>query len=679
MPETRHSVCALDCPDCCAIKLTVDATGHATRIQGDPAHPITKGFLCAKVSRYLDRQYHADRLLYPMKRTGPKGSGEFTRISWDEALDTVSGRLRLIATEYGSESVLPYSYGGNLGYLNGSGMDRRFFHRLGASQLDRTICASAGSAGLMQAYGARKGLDPELFAQSKLIIAWGANVMGTNVHLWPFIVEARRQGAQFYTIDPIRNRTGHLSDRHFFVNPGSDLALALGMLHVIFREGLEDRDYMERYTENAESLRAQASPYTPDRTSELTGIAAEDIVFLARAYATTKPAAIRTNYGVQRSQWGATAVRMLCLLPVVCGHWRLPGGGLQLSTSGGFDINREALERPDFMMRALGRPARMINMSALADALSEPLDPPVKALFVYNSNPAGIAPDQNRIRPALLSDELFTVVSEQFMTDTAQYADILLPATTFLENEDLYFAYGHYYLQHAKPALAAPGECKSNHEMFSLLGQRMGFGELAFHDSPEQIIRDVLAQGGPHVREITYEQLTREHSVRVHVPTPFLPYAEGGFQTSTGKVNLHVETEYAPPVESRLGDETLRSRYPLELVSSKLDDGMNSTFGHRAALDQEAAILRVHPGDAAARQIVSGDEVELFNERGRVRLTAQISPDVHAGVVAARGLSWTRNRADRTSINVLTGTRLTDFGGGATFYNCLVELKKCDA
>ena len=462
MPEVRRSVCALDCPDACSLLVEIDGDERATKLRGNPAHPITRGFLCGKVARYLEREYHPERLLYPQRRVGAKGEGRFERITWDEALDETAHRLGEISARYGSEAILPYSYAGTMGLLNGAGMDRRFFHRLGASRLDRTICSAAGGEALMRSQGAKLGTEPEQFAHSKLIIAWGANVLGTNVHLWPFIVEARRKGAKFYVIDPVRTRTGKAADRHFAIYPGSDPALALGLIHVILREGRQDRDYLAQYANGFAELEQLALEYPPEKAAALTGIAAEDIETLAREYATIRPAAIRLNYGVQRSERGGSAVRAIAALPVLTGSWRELGGGLQLTTSGAFELNRAALERPDLQWSGpLGRQARPVNMSELGSALTTLNEPPVQALVVYNSNPAAVAPHQNKVLAGLRRSDLFTVVLEHFQTDTADFADLLLPATTFLEHTDLYLAYGHYYLQLARPALPAPCVCPS--------------------------------------------------------------------------------------------------------------------------------------------------------------------------------------------------------------------------
>jgi anaerobic selenocysteine-containing dehydrogenase len=682
MMAVRSSVCALDCPDCCSLLINVE-DGKGTKLRGNPDHPITRGFLCGKVAQYLEREYSRERLLYPQRRAGAKGEGRFERISWDEALDAIASRLQGIAAEFGSEAILPYSYCGTMGYLQSSGMDRRFFHRVGASRLDRTICASAGTAGLNEALGCRLATEPEQFRQSKLIIAWGANIHGTNVHLWPFIVEARRQGARFYTIDPVLTRTARLADKHFFINPGSDLALALGLMHVIFAEGLEDRDYIDRYTSGVGSLRARVAAYPPERVAQLTGIARHDIVALAREYAATRPAAIRVNYGVQRSERGGRGIQAIALLPAVTGQWRHAGGGLQLSTSSAFAVNRERLERPDLQQRALGRPARLVNMSVLGQALNELNDPPVKALVVYNSNPAAIAPYQNKVLRGLRRDDLFVVVLEQFQTDTADYADIVLPATTFLEHTDVYLAYGHYHLQLARPALPAPGECKSNVEVFRLLASRMGFDDPCLEETEDEMIRALLDSPHPYLQGITLERLDREKSVRLNVSAPgtaFLPFAEGGFQTESGRCNLNADgLDYQPPIESRHGRGELTTRYPLELVSSKNDDSMNSTFGNRDDVDAQTAVLLIHPRDADARGIVDGDAVAVFNERGRCSLTARVAPVVHRGVVRAPSVRWNKRSSESHGINVLTSDRLTDIGGGPVFYNCLVEVQKRDA
>ena len=671
--QVRHSVCALDCPDACSLLVNVEDE-TASKLRGNPDHPVTRGFLCGKVAQYLEREYSPQRLLYPHTRIGKKGEGKFTRIGWDEALETIAQKLSGIAGQFGPESILPYSYAGTMGLLNFGGMDRRFFHRLGASRLDRTICSAASAAALTATLGNRYSTEPEQFPHAKLVVAWGANIHGTNVHLWPFIVEARRKGAKLIVIDPVRTRTAALADRHLRINPGSDLALAFGLMHVIIGENLHDTGYLAKFTNGFEALAERARAYDPERVAGLTGIAKEDIIQLAREYATVRPAVIRANLGVQRSERGGNAVRAIAALPALIGSWKEIGGGLQFSTSHAFQFNRKALEMPE-----LGLPARTVNMSQLGSALTTLDDPPVKAIVVYNSNPAAVAPDQNRVLKGFQREDLFTVVLEQFQTDTADYADVLLPATTFLEHTDLYLAYGHYHLQLARPAVAAPGECRSNVEVFRGLALCMGFEDKCFQDSEDDMIRALLSSGHPFLDGITLERLDREHSVRVNISaegTPYLPFAEGNFGTPSGKCEIDIP-DYTPPVESRFGDESLRRKYPLEMVSSKNDDSMNSTFGNRDSVDQQTSVLHIASDDATSRGIRSGDLVRAFNDRGSLILKADVDSVVGRGVVRAPSVRWAKRSQDGRSANALTSDRLTDIGGGPTFYSCLVEVEKC--
>jgi anaerobic selenocysteine-containing dehydrogenase len=656
--------------------------GRATSLHGDPEHPVTRGFLCAKVTQYLDREYSPDRLLYPQKRIGAKGEGRFTRISWDEALDSIAEKLSAIGTKYGPEAILPYSYAGTMGLLNGSGMDRRFFHRLGASRLDRTICSSTGGAALTASLGLRYSTETEQFAHAKLIIAWGANIHGTNVHLWPFVVEAKRKGARLVVIDPVRTRTAGLADQHFAINPGSDLALALAMMNVIIGEKIHDADYVARYTNGFDELAERALDWPPERAAKFTGIPAHEIAALARAYATTRPAVIRVNYGIQRSERGGAAVRAVAALAAITGSWKQAGGGLQLTTSQAFHLDRVALERPDLQWKSpLGREARIVNMSELGKALTELSDPPVKAMVVYNSNPAAVAPNQNKVLKGMRREDLFAVVLEHFQNDTADHADILLPATTFLEHTDLYLAYGHYHLQMARPALDAAGETRSNVEVFRALAQRMGFRDPCFEETEDDMIRRLLGSGHRFLEGITLERLEREHSVRLNLSAgdePFVPFAQGGFGTPSGKCELGAEwMDYAPPVESRFGSTGMQEKYPLELIASKAEDAMNSTFGYRDKLDRQTSLLHLAAGDAAARQIKTGDRVRAFNDRGSLTLRAEVDETVGPGIVRVPSVRWPKNAEDGRNANALTSDRLTDMGGGPAFYSCLVQVERC--
>jgi len=706
MKKVVHAACPHDCPDACGVLITVE-DGRATRIQGDPAHPVTRGFLCAKVAKYLDRVYSPDRVLYPMRRVRPKGpaagkdAGDtqaaqaFEPIGWDEALDQITSRFCGIVSEFGSEAILPYSYGGTLGALNGASMDRRFFHRLGASQLARNICSAAGEAGLKSVVGIKLGTEPEQFAHSRYIIAWASNIHGNNVHLWPFISDARRKGAKLVVIDPYRTRTAACADWYLPIHPGTDGALALGMMHVIINHGLHDADYIARYTVGFDRLREKVQEYSPERVENWTGIAASDIVRLAREYATTRPAVIRLNYGVQRSEGGGMATRAITMLPCITGSWKEIGGGLQLSTSGAYGLNRDALERTDLMNQALGRPARTINMVELGRALNTLKDPPVKALFVYNSNPAAVCPNHNDVVRGLRRSDLFTVVHEQFFTDTTDYADIVLPATTFFEHKDLQTAYGHYFLQMSDPAIAPLGECRSNVEVFGALAKRMGFADECFDESVDQMIDAALNSGNPLLRGIDRDRLQREGHVRLGFEnqTPsddsgvsafFLPFAKGNFPTLSGKAELYSEqlksqgldpvAAFTPPSESRHGSQA--KAFPLELLARKADNFLNTSFANLPAVQnmEEVGLLEMNSADARSRGIADGDAVRVFNRRGDIRLRARVDGAVQAGVVSAK-LHWAKLSSGNRNINVLTSEKLTDLGNSATFYSVLVEVE----
>jgi len=722
MKQVVKAACPHDCPDACGVLITVQ-DGRATKIQGDPEHPVTRGFLCAKVSKYLDRVYSPDRVLYPMRRLGPKGprqplrlrSGQVSaaepqpsrinseiwqRISWNEALDEITTRFRAIAAGFGSEAILPYSYGGTLGALNGSSMDRRFFHRLGVSQLDRTICSAAGEAGLKSVLGVKLGTEPEQFRHSKYIIAWASNIHANNVHLWPFIVEARRNGAKLVVIDPYRTRTAECADWYLPINPGTDAALALGMMHVIVGENLHDADYVSKHTLGFEQLRQKVKAYPPERVAQWTGIAAGDIRRLAREYATVRPSVIRLNYGVQRSERGGMATRAIVMLPCITGSWKEVGGGLQMSLSGAADFSADALKRPDLMRTSLGRDARTINMVELGRALNEVNDPPVKALFVYNSNPAAVCPNHQEVIRGLLRKDLFTVVHEQFFTDTTDYADIVLTATTFFEHKDLQKGYGHYYVQVSNQAIEPLGECRSNVEVFRALAERMGFEENCFRETVDEMIDSALESNDPWMEGLTRQRL-QEGFARVNFPgqgpevhgqnaipkqcLPFLPFAHGGFRTPSGKAELYSEAlktqgldpvaDFTPPAESRHGSN--RDTFPLELLARKADNFLNTTFSNLPSVQdmEETGLLEISGTDAKARQIASGDRVRVFNQRGDIELRARVDGKVQRGVVSAT-LNWAKMTPGFQSINSLTSEKLTDMGNSATFYSVLVEVEK---
>ena len=743
-----HTVCSHDCPDSCAVLVTVNAEGRAVKVEGDPSQPVTRGFLCGKVAKYLDRVYAPDRILYPLRRKpglakGPLERGReheaFERVSWDEALDAIAARLRQISDRYGPESVLPYSYAGTIGVLGYGSMDRRFFHRLGASQLDRTICSEAGGQAWVSVYGKKLGLPTEDFRLARLILAWGANIHGNNIHLWPFVEEARRNGARLIVIDPYRTRTAAVADWHIAIRPGTDAALALGMMHVILNEGLHDRAYIAEMTHGFEHLAERAREYMPERVAAWTGMTPGEIEQLAREYAATRPTALRLNYGLQRCENGGAAVRAIAMLPALTGAWKHRGGGAQLSTSGAFNWDEKAVRRPDLALASpLRRLARTVNMSQLGYALTElgqddgtpasspqlqtknvtpasrpavvrasspaPRDdsPPVHALFVYNSNPGAIAPNHNAVQRGLARDDLFTVVHDLFFTDTTDYADYILPATTFLEHTDVQGAYGHDFVQLSRQAIAPLGEARSNVWLVGQLAERMGFTESCFRDSPEEIIRQALAIGADgHSSNANMEHITFEDLERAgHIPLafhadpekqPFLPYTSLPLATPSGKIEFYSEAlaaagpnsnidplpGFVPAAESRWSETA--KRYPLELLARKNDNYMNSTFanlpGHRKMESRSNQKLEIHPADAESRGLAEGDRVRVFNDRGAIELTVKLSASLPAGVVAAR-LDWAKLHPEGVNINALTSERLTDIGGGPTFYSVLVEVEK---
>jgi len=658
--------------------------GRAVKVAGDPDHPPTGGFLCTKVSRYLERVYSPDRLLYPMRRVGKKGEGRFERITWDEALDEVTTKFRDIAdSPEGPQSILPYSYGGTMGVVNGSSMDRRFFHRLGASLLARTICATAGAEALSYTLGGKIGTDAENFHDARLIVLWGTNTLACNIHLWPEIKSALSKGARLIGIDPYRNRT--LDHCHQFIQlkPGTDAAFALAVINVIVGEGLCDKDYIEKYTLGFERLSDRAAEYPPSRAAAICGLDESEIIGFAREYATTRPAVIRINYGLQRHAGGGMAVRAISCLPALTGSWRDAAGGLLLSSSGMFGLNDAALERTDLMS---GTP-RTINMSRLGEALLE-AEPPVRALYVYNSNPAAVAPDQSKVLEGLRREDLFTVVHEQFQTDTADYADILLPATTQLEHRDLVKPYGHYYLVYNEPAIAPLGEAKPNWEVFQLLAKKMGFEEACFDDTDEDLIRQAISSNSPVLRNITIERLKKDGWARINVADQYAPFAEGGFRTPSGKCEFYSEKmtrvgldplpDYVPPRESPESAPELAARFPIQLISAKIGTFLNSSFSHLPSFlrSERHPTIELNRSDADARGISGGDSVKVWNKRGDCRLVARISDRVRPGVAFAPSTWWNKLSPSGSNVNATSSQELTDIGGGATFYDNLVQVER---
>jgi anaerobic selenocysteine-containing dehydrogenase len=653
--------------------------GRAVRMAGNPDHPVTRGFLCTKVAKYLERTYHAGRLLHPQIRVGAKGEGKFRTATWDEALDLIATRLRAAVEEHGPQSILPYSYAGTMGLLQGESMDRRFFHFLGASKLDRTICSSAGGEALNVTYGTRMGTNPEDVGHARLILLWGTNTLTSNPHLWPFVREAKKNGARTIAIDPIRTRTAAACDEHIPIRPGTDAALALSMMHVLFRDGLANLEYLAEMTSGWEGLRDRVlNEYAPERVAKICRLSVETIEDLARRYGTLRPTFIRLNYGLQRHAGGGSAVRAISLLPAITGAWDDLGGGSLLSTSGTFSkIDFGALHRLDLSPAG----TRTINMSQLGEALTRVDDPPVKALVVYNSNPGAVAPDRENVVAGLKRDDLFTVVLEHFQTDTADFADVLLPATTQLEHEDLHRAYGHIYVMYNARAIEPLGESLPNTEIFRRLAARMDLDHPALRDSDETMMRQAL-----HRMPFTFEELVENSWMRLDVADPHLPYRRGMRPpTASGRIDIASDAavangldllpEYVPPYESEERDPDLVRSYPLALISPPAHEFLNSSFVNVASLRRSAGkpTLEIHAEDAEARRIEAGAQVSIFNGRGAFTAEAVITDRVRPGVVSAPSVWWPK-LAGGTNANHTTSQAVTDIGGGATFYDNMVDV-----
>nr|WP_315135245.1 molybdopterin oxidoreductase family protein [uncultured Limnohabitans sp.] len=668
-----RGACPHDCPDTCALLTTVE-NGRATQVQGNPAHPMTDGVLCTKVSRYVERTYHPERLLQPLRRVGPKGAGQFEPVGWDEALDAIAQRLKSIAAR-DPQAVLPYSYAGTMGQVQGESIAARFFHQLGASLLDRTICASAGAEALTQTLGNKVGMKVEFFAESKLIVIWGSNSIGSNLHFWRIAQVAKRQGAKLVCIDPRRSETADKCHEHIALRPGTDAALALAVMHELIVHGWLDQDYIDRYTLGWDALKARALQWTPERAAEVCGVPVAQIRQLARDWGSTAPAAIRLNYGMQRVRGGGNAVRAIACLPALTGAWRHRAGGLLLSSSGHFPVRRAALQRPDLLGE---RRPRTLNMTTIGDDLlrlaSPDFGPSIDALIVYNSNPVAVAPESGKVVQGFARDDLFTVVLEHFQTDTADYADFILPATTQLEHWDIHTSYGHTDVLLNRPAIAPVGQARTNTDIFRALAARMGFDDPCFAESDESLCRSAIGDGQD------FEQLLAHGFASL--PLPDAPFEQGGFPTPSGRCEFFSQRladqgldglpDHLPNYELA----TPSGRYPLAMISPPARHFLNSTFVNVQSLrDIEAEpVLEMHPEDAAARGIVDGAVVRVFNDRGIYHCKARLNQRARAGVVNGLGVWWRKLGLNGTNVNELTSQHLTDLGRAPVFYDCLVEV-----
>lgn len=673
MGQLLPSVCPFDCPDSCGLLVRVE-DGRATSVRGDPEHPFTRGFLCSKMNHYHQRVHSDQRLSQPLVRTGPKGSGEFREASWEEAMGLIEENMRQVIKRHGAEAILPYSFAGHMGAVH-KNIGQAFFHKLGASRLARTICGTCATAGFTASLGSGPSTDIESTVDSDFIIIWGNNTLSTNVHAWPFFQKARRQGAQIVVVDPYRNRTAKQADWHIMLRPGTDAALAMGVMHVLVQEDMLDHDFIASHTLGYEELKARLNEYPPEKAQEISGVPASDIRRLARDYGRAKAPYIRTGWGFSRQLKGGMAMRTVALLPALVGAFNKKGGGITRSTSPGSPLNRSAVTREDLSPPGV----REINMVELGKALNEVNDPPVKLLYVYLSNPAVVAPDSSRVRAGLLRDDLFIVTHDMFMTETARHADVVLPGTSSLEMTDIYTGYGHYYLQMVRPVIPPVGMSRSMLTVFQDLAQRFGFTEKIFSATEDEIISRLLESDSPYLTGMTFERVQSCRPLRVNVPAN--PYA-AGFKTPSGKAEFLAKDLLAQGLDSlpdgapsvdRQGPES----YPLQLITPTRHQFLNSTFNEVAALRKKAgpATIMMHPADAEARGVAPGQLVRVFNDRGQCVLQAQITKDAPAGVSVVEGLYWGIFTPGGNGVNHLTSQRQTDMGGGCAFHCNLVEVE----
>jgi anaerobic selenocysteine-containing dehydrogenase len=686
--EFARAVCPHDCPDTCALRVTVK-DGKAVKVTGDPDHPPTQGVLCTKVSRYAERVHHARRLTQPMKRVGRKGEGRFEPISWDEAIEIAAKRLAEIA-QRAPEAIVPYSYAGTMGLVQGDSIAQRFFHKLGASRLDRAICSAAGVAGLRYTYGAAVGMHMEYFTESEVILLWGANPIASNLHLWTRVQEAKRRGATVIAIDPYRSLTAEKCDRHIALKPGTDAALALGMMNVLFTEDRLDHAYIEAHTHGYDALKARALTYPPARVAAICGIDEQAIVDLARLYASTRKAAIRMNYGLQRVRGGGNAVRAIACLPALTGAWRERAGGALLSSSGWSPVDANALQRPDLMPGWPSKLPRVINMNQIGDALTHEGDatfgPKIEAIVVYNSNPVAVAPESAKVAAGFAREDLFTVVLEHFQTDTADYADLLLPATTQLEHLDIHKSYGHTYVMANLPAIEPVGDARPNTEIFREIAHRMGLTEPALFETDEEVAARAYRWDHPALDGTDWSTLKKTGWAKLKVADA--PFANGGFPTQSGKCEFYSDAlaksgldplpDYLPPYESADNAPELAARYPLAMISPPARNFLNSTFVNVDSLraTEGEPHVDLNPADAAAREILDGDQVRVFNDRGSMRARARVTERARPGLVVGLSIWWKKLAPDGRNANEVTSQALTDLGGSATFYDCLVEVER---
>lgn len=700
-----RGACPHDCPDTCAMLFHVE-DGKLLDVTGAPEHPMTQGRLCVKLKNFADHHYQSDRLMHPLRRTGPKGSGEFERISWDEALAEIRERWESIIAEHGPQAIMPHAYLGHQGVLNGLTAGDAFFNRMGSTVAEKTYCESGSSTAWIMTVGTTGGLDVESLTHAKYIIVWGMNMTSTNLHAWPFVLDAQKKGAKVVVIDPVRNRTARQADWHIRIRPGTDGALAMALINEIVGQGLVDQDYVDNYTVGYDELVERASQYSAERASEITGVPAEDIRQLAREYATTAPAAIRQGVALERSRGGTQAIRAITCLPALVGAWRHVGGGAVEMPIWEFPTKFDAICRPDWIPEG----TRVVNELDLGAALTGELalDPPLKSLFVYNSNPVSQGPAQAKLVRGLEREDLFTVVSEHFITDTARYADIVLPATMQAEQLDIMVTWGHLYLSLNQPAIPVPGECVPNVELFRRLASTMGYDEDYWKRTDEQMLLDFHDWDAPSMEGITWELLVEKGYARLNVGEPHerAPHAKGGFPTPSGKCEFKASTaadgnwvvpvwrsmyeamqpgepidplpDYVEPFESPTSSPELAARYPLNIVSPKPHAFLNSQYANadsKKRVQGEQKVV-IHPVDAAARSIETGQHVRVFNDRGWFQGPAEVDDAVMPGLVMANVGHWASSSVSNSSVNSITLDKHSTLGMSGVYSDNLVEVEK---
>jgi len=705
--ETRivKGACPQDCPDTCAFLYHVE-DGKLVEVTGNPEHPMTRGGLCVKLKDFAEHHYNPNRLLYPMRRVGPKGGGQFQRISWSEALAEIKNRWTDIIKKQGAQAIMPHAYLGHQGTLNGLTCGDAFFNRLGSTVAEKTYCESGSSTAWIMTVGPTGGLDLESLAYAKYIIVWAMNMLNTNLHAWPFILEAKKKGAKIVVIDPIRTRTAKQADWHIQIRPGTDGALALALINVIIGEDLIDHEYVEKYTLGFDELKARAAQYPPEKVAPITGIPADDIRKLAREYATTQPSAIRQGVALERSRGGGQAIRAITCLPALVGAWRRVGGGTAEMPIWEFPFKFDRICRPDWIKPG----TRVVNELDLGAALTGEmkLDPPILSLFVYNSNPVSQAPAQAKIVAGLKREDLFTVVSELFITDTARYADLLLPAAMQAEQYDLMVTWGHLYMMLNQPAIDPPGECVPNIELFRRLAKTMGFDDAYWSMTDDELLKDFYDWSSPQLDGITLDLLKEKGYMRLNVgdPDKRAPHANGNFKTPSGKCEFKASAaengnfvvpvwrsmyedkqpgqpidavpDYVPPFESPQSSPELAKRYPLNMISPKPHAFLNTQYGNEPVQQrrQGEQLVLIHPKDASTRSIQSGNYVRVFNDRGSFEGRAELSEDVMPGLLLANVGYWPSLNRSGSSVNATSADKHCGLGQAGTYSDNLVDVAR---